>query len=124
MHYNSDTSLNEIREQLVNRLMKLKEERGSLKEENPILNENRVNDNAAIDTEAAEDEEQLRIGSLIKELDESINRVIEAIRRIDEGIWGKCSTCGKKISDSRLHVDPTVEECIDCSRKMTRKNEE
>jgi DnaK suppressor protein len=44
----------------------------------------------------------------------------EAIRRIDEGTYGKCSSCGCAISKQRLKVMPQAELCIKCQEKKER----
>jgi DnaK suppressor protein len=44
----------------------------------------------------------------------------EAINRIDEGTYGKCSSCGCVISRQRLKVMPQAELCIKCQEKKER----
>ncbi|MFH1847392.1 MAG: TraR/DksA family transcriptional regulator [Candidatus Omnitrophota bacterium] len=41
----------------------------------------------------------------------------EAIKRIDEGVYGKCAFCGGDISKSRLKAMPQAEYCIKCQEK-------
>ena len=38
----------------------------------------------------------------------------EALRKIAEGSFGKCSACGKEISSPRLNAVPWAKHCIDC----------
>ena len=40
-----------------------------------------------------------------------------ALRRIDEGEYGYCITCGEEIAEARLANMPTVTACIACARK-------
>lgn len=42
-------------------------------------------------------------------------RVEAAIRRIDEGEYGYCISCGEQIAAKRLAVDPTIPTCIRCA---------
>ncbi len=42
-------------------------------------------------------------------------RVEAAIRRIDEGEYGYCISCGEGIAPKRLAVDPTIPTCIRCA---------
>jgi DnaK suppressor protein len=42
-------------------------------------------------------------------------RVEAAIHRIDEGEYGYCISCGEKIADKRLAVDPVSPTCIRCA---------
>ena len=44
----------------------------------------------------------------------------EALKRIEEGIYGSCSQCGKLIPKTRLKAIPQAELCIDC-KKMNEK---
>ncbi len=37
-----------------------------------------------------------------------------AIGRIDDGIYGECSTCGKAIGEKRLQALPYAIQCMDC----------
>lgn len=41
----------------------------------------------------------------------------QAIKRIDDGSYGKCDRCGAKISKQRLKVMPQAEYCIKCQEK-------
>lgn len=40
----------------------------------------------------------------------------EALRRIKEGNYGVCLTCGKKIQKTRLEVVPHARLCIECKK--------
>ena len=57
-------------------------------------------------------------------LEENEGRVLAAIdaalKRIDEGTFGTCRTCGKPIGDERLDALPYTTQCIDCKRKEER----
>jgi DnaK suppressor protein len=44
----------------------------------------------------------------------------EALRRIEEGSFGVCRTCGEPISRERLEAIPYATQCIDCKRKEER----
>jgi DnaK suppressor protein len=44
-------------------------------------------------------------------------RLIEAaLRRIDEGEYGYCVTCGDDIPGKRLAFDPAAARCVDCAQ--------
>jgi DnaK suppressor protein len=49
---------------------------------------------------------------------EKIGAVRAAIRRVDEGRYGICVTCGEAISPERLAAIPEAAECIDCAKGM------
>jgi DnaK suppressor protein len=41
-------------------------------------------------------------------------QVEDALRRMDEGVYGRCSNCGRSISLQRLEAVPWARYCIDC----------
>ncbi|HEY9552881.1 TraR/DksA family transcriptional regulator [Allosphingosinicella sp.] len=43
------------------------------------------------------------------------DRIAAALRRLDEGEFGDCSTCGERIAEGRLQHDPSVALCITCA---------
>jgi len=43
-----------------------------------------------------------------------INKIREALERIDDGSFGTCEMCGEDISDGRLKARPVTTLCIDC----------
>lgn len=45
----------------------------------------------------------------------------EALGRINEKNYGRCSECNKEISRKRLHAIPYAILCIDCQRKEESK---
>jgi DnaK suppressor protein len=46
-----------------------------------------------------------------------IAKVEEALARIDAGTFGRCETCGGRISPARLKARPVTTQCIDCKRE-------
>ncbi len=39
---------------------------------------------------------------------------MEAIRRMDAGVYGLCASCSKKIPAARLEAKPEATLCVDC----------
>ncbi len=50
-----------------------------------------------------------------------INKIREALERIDEGTFGICEVCGDEISEARLKVRPVTTLCIDCKIEQEKK---
>jgi DnaK suppressor protein len=50
-----------------------------------------------------------------------INKIREALERIDDGTFGTCEMCGEGISEGRLKVRPVTTLCIDCKIEEERK---
>ena len=49
-----------------------------------------------------------------------LHRIEVALRKLDEGSYGTCDSCGNLIAPERLEAIPWVGLCIDCARKGTR----
>jgi len=47
-------------------------------------------------------------------------KIQEAIKRIDDGIFGICEVCGGPISDKRLMARPVTTLCIDCKTRQEK----
>ncbi len=50
-----------------------------------------------------------------------IEKMIEAILRIDEGTYGTCDGCGEEISEKRLIARPVTTFCIKCKIKQEKQ---
>ncbi|MFH1858453.1 MAG: TraR/DksA C4-type zinc finger protein [Candidatus Omnitrophota bacterium] len=48
----------------------------------------------------------------------------EALKRIDEGTYGDCLFCGKKINPQRLKAVPHTSLCISCQENEEKKGKE
>lgn len=48
---------------------------------------------------------------------ETLVKIDEALRKLDEGTYGKCEDCGEDINEERLKVLPYAIYCIDCKEK-------
>lgn len=47
---------------------------------------------------------------------ESIEKIDEAITRLDAGEYTKCEDCGEEIAPERLEAIPFATQCIECKR--------
>ncbi|HEY6837490.1 MAG TPA: RNA polymerase-binding protein DksA [Geobacteraceae bacterium] len=50
-----------------------------------------------------------------------INKIKEALERIDDGTFGICELCGEEISEGRLRARAVTTLCIDCKIEEERK---
>lgn len=50
-----------------------------------------------------------------------INKIKEALQRIDDGTFGICELCGEEISEGRLRARTVTTLCIDCKIEEERK---
>jgi DnaK suppressor protein len=76
-----------------------------------------VGDNvdAAVDTANEE------ISSQIVEIESrELGQIEHALKRIVDGVYGRCEFCGGKIAEARLNALPYTNSCIDCQRENER----
>ena len=52
--------------------------------------------------------------ALIQMKAETLTKIEEALRRLDEGTFGYCFECGEEISERRLRALPFAVRCKDC----------
>ncbi len=50
-----------------------------------------------------------------------LNKIREALERIDSGTFGTCEMCGEEIGEARLKVRPVTTLCIDCKIEQEKK---
>ena len=60
--------------------------------------------------------------ALIQMKSETLNKVNEALRRLDEATYGNCFECGDEIANPRLRALPFAVRCKDCEE--ARENAE
>jgi len=52
--------------------------------------------------------------ALIQMKSETLGKVIEALRRLDENTYGNCFECGDEITEARLRALPFAVRCKEC----------
>lgn len=77
---------------------------------------------ADLGSETFEREKDLALWNNSHEL---LNRIDEALKRIEQGVYGICETCGRQIDRKRLQAIPYTSLCITCQsaeeeRRQTR----
>ena len=72
------------------------------------------------EAELEEEAQKDRIATVLEHLSnrdrQALEEIDEAIRRIVQGTYGQCVSCGKYIALERLRAVPTTRLCIDCAR--------
>jgi DnaK suppressor protein len=64
-------------------------------------------------------EEQLSFALRIRERERLYGwKIKDALRRIEEGTYGICESCGEDIPMARLKARPDTNYCIDCKTRM------
>jgi len=49
--------------------------------------------------------------AILKELETRYNEVVDALRKIEDGTYGKCEVSGEDIETARLNADPAAKTC-------------
>jgi len=55
--------------------------------------------------------------ALIQMKSETLGKVIEALRRLDENTYGNCFECGDEITEARLRALPFAVRCKECEEQ-------
>src|SRR5688500_10434117 len=61
--------------------------------------------------------------ALIQMKAETLNKIDEALRRLEEGTYGFCFECGEEISEKRLRALPFAVRCKDCEEAREVKQQ-
>lgn len=52
-----------------------------------------------------------------------LEEVAEALKRIEDGTYGKCIDCEKDIPKKRLEVFPAAKRCVECKSRYEKEHE-
>ncbi|MFH1077682.1 MAG: TraR/DksA C4-type zinc finger protein [Patescibacteria group bacterium] len=73
------------------------------------------------DDNAAEISEYSDEISIEARLEAELRDVTKAISAIENGTYGVCKYCNKKIDEKRLEARPASSSCIDCKKLLTQE---
>jgi RNA polymerase-binding transcription factor len=59
--------------------------------------------------------------SLLENARDLLDQVERALRKIEDGTYGRCASCGKSIEAARLKALPHASLCIACKRLEERR---
>jgi len=90
---------------------------GSMRDE---TGEDAVYDNHLADTATETYDRELDY-TLEENSEHVLGEIDSALKRIEEGSYGLCSSCGKAIPEERLEALPWATLCIDCQRERERR---
>jgi DnaK suppressor protein len=66
---------------------------------------------------AAATAERTEVLGLVDSLKKNLDDIDRALRRIQEGLYGTCLTCGREIGADRLVSRPESVDCVECKAK-------
>jgi len=99
---------------------RLRKRKAALTKQDPFEDVRRVSDNAATDSDAAEQVGHERAEALKKEVERKLIQTRKALTRIKIGKYGICEKCSKMIDTDRLMVMPETTVCIACEKKKEK----
>lgn len=109
--------LDDIRKALEDEKSRIMVQIATLAAQDPFSDADRVNDNAASDTEASEENNHERYTAMGDELKARVTAIDEALLRVGNGTYGYCVSCGLLIDTDRLAILPTATLCLACEKK-------
>jgi RNA polymerase-binding transcription factor len=75
----------------------------------------------AVESAEADIQEDLEL-ALVQMKSETLNKIIDALARLETGNYGNCFDCGEEIAEKRLRALPFAVRCKDC--EQARENAE
>jgi DnaK suppressor protein len=75
-------------------------------------------DTADTGSKAFEREQEM---TLLANTRESLFQTEHALRRIADGTYGECESCGEPIGKARLQAFPRATQCVSCKQKQERR---
>jgi DnaK suppressor protein len=106
--------LESVRKELVRR-------RDTLAAEVRAATERMIDDDEAyadsVDQAAADTDRAISVQIKNRERDVLV-QIDQALRRMEEGIFGECERCGEDIAEARIKAFPFTTLCIDCKAEM------
>jgi len=68
--------------------------------------------------DATEAFEQAKDLALLQNAQRLLQQVRDALGRLEDGMYGKCESCGKQIDPARLEALPYVTLCLRCQQRL------
>lgn len=114
--------LEDLRVHLESEKTRLHSRIDELSKQDPFMDTDRVNENAASDTEANEESKHDQYSALIDQLKVQLGAIDSALIHIGNGSYGFCTNCGDMIDTDRLAIVPTATLCLSCEQgKQSQK---
>ncbi|HTB20161.1 MAG TPA: TraR/DksA C4-type zinc finger protein [Bryobacteraceae bacterium] len=107
-----------FKQRLLNKERELVEEMGRLEHDARDSGEAEVRDSIDDATSSQGTSEALQEDVL---LSQTLTQVRDALMRIEDGTYGKCSACGRQIEAARLEAVPWAAYCLEDQEKQDKK---
>lgn len=109
--------LRHFKQNLENEKARLESEMGSIGRRNPSVPDDWEAVSSEIGTESdLADQADIVMSrenntAILADLEARYDTILSALKRIENGGYGKCEVCGSKIEDARLEADPAATTC-------------
>jgi DnaK suppressor protein len=72
-------------------------------------------DDLADEMDTASSESDQAFAGRLRERERGLlNKIAQALEKIEDGVYGECEDCGEDIAMARLEARPVADLCIDC----------
>ena len=106
------------------KLMLLKEKENLVEEILKIKEQEVVEHDIGDEIDSSVEEQERKLTMLLQDREqEKLEKIEDAIRRIEENSFGICEECGEPISKKRLMIVPFTRLCINCQQEEERLRE-
>jgi DnaK suppressor protein len=109
-----------VNERLVKEQKEILESIETVKKSDPFNDPSYLNDNAATDTDAREQEQHQRVEAEIEALTKRLKNIELAIIANNKGLYGVCNKCGTRIPEKRLDLVPEALYCVECEASLLK----
>jgi RNA polymerase-binding transcription factor DksA len=101
-------------------IIRLERKKKDIAREDPFNDTKRIIDNAAPDTDIAEQIGHERVKALEGQINRKLIQLKKALAMIKIGRYGVCEKCGKMIDTERLMIMPEATICVSCEKKKEK----
>ncbi len=106
------------------KLMLLKEKENLVEEILKIKEQEVTEHDIGDEIDSSVEEQERKLTMLLQDREqEKLEKIEDAIRRIEENSYGDCEECGEPISKKRLMIVPFTRLCINCQQEEERLRE-
>lgn len=108
-----------MRKTFLSKIKRILEEEGAA-----ITRRGRQNPTIDIDIDGDETDEiqgkilALATAQLVARDKEKMNKILNAMKKINDGSFGYCEECGEEIAEKRLLANPGAVTCISCAEQI------
>ncbi len=62
-----------------------------------------------------------RLRAMLDAASRQRSAVLSALKRLDEGTYGRCVDCARAVPEGRLEARPEADRCVQCQSKLERR---